>query len=517
MPWANHFQNYEAHLITPGKLNAAGISWFGSPFFLDGFNDRITWSASWNFPNIADIYEEQLNPHNPFQYLYDNSWRNIAVEHETFKFKAGTGMDSITLPCYYTHHGPVVEMDLDGRRAFSARLPNFDGVNYSTGMYRLMKARCLDEFKAVLSDHLIPCWNFLYTDRNTVYWVDNAAIAERTGGYDWRKPVPGWTKRTEWGPYLPLERLPQLLNPTSGFVQNCNNPPWLSTTDSHLDPMQPAPYFQMEVPHAYKQKELLNARGERLLKLLTETKNFTLEDVKGLAFDTYVVPADVIVPLLIKAWSSRGSLHDDPQVAHAIDVLTSWNRSSSQHSIGQTYMYFWGRAYQDLFSGQKFSRFLGYARYKISFDSEEQEMALRALKEAIRQIAMHFGRTDVPWGEVNVARRGRIFPMDGTGLFDVLHPDQGTQQANGQVYDQDGWGHILIVVESEPKEAWSLLPYGESEDRTSPHYADMAKLHSERKLKRFWFTLEEIQDHTQCTWGERKRITRLTERFRRGS
>lgn len=50
MPWANRFQNYEAHLITPGKLNAGGISWFGSPFFLDGFNDRITWSATWNDP-----------------------------------------------------------------------------------------------------------------------------------------------------------------------------------------------------------------------------------------------------------------------------------------------------------------------------------------------------------------------------------------------------------------------------------------------------------------------------------
>ena len=36
MPWANRFQNYEAHLMTPGKLDAAGISWFGSPMFLDG-------------------------------------------------------------------------------------------------------------------------------------------------------------------------------------------------------------------------------------------------------------------------------------------------------------------------------------------------------------------------------------------------------------------------------------------------------------------------------------------------
>ncbi len=64
MPWANRFQNYEAHLITPGKLDAAGISWFGSPVFLMGWNNRITWSATWNEPNISDVYEERLNPDN---------------------------------------------------------------------------------------------------------------------------------------------------------------------------------------------------------------------------------------------------------------------------------------------------------------------------------------------------------------------------------------------------------------------------------------------------------------------
>jgi acyl-homoserine-lactone acylase len=28
MPWDNRFQNYEAHLIVPGKLDVAGISFF---------------------------------------------------------------------------------------------------------------------------------------------------------------------------------------------------------------------------------------------------------------------------------------------------------------------------------------------------------------------------------------------------------------------------------------------------------------------------------------------------------
>jgi acyl-homoserine-lactone acylase len=87
MPWANRFQNYEAHLITPGRLDAAGISWFGSPMFLMGWNDRITWSATWNEPNIADVYIEKLNPKNPLQYLYDGKWKTIRVEQETFRIK----------------------------------------------------------------------------------------------------------------------------------------------------------------------------------------------------------------------------------------------------------------------------------------------------------------------------------------------------------------------------------------------------------------------------------------------
>ena len=89
-----------------------------------------------------------------------------------------------------------------------------------------------------------------------------------------------------------------------------------------------------------------------------------------------------------------------------------------------------------------------------------------------------FGTTEVPWGQVNVTVRGGTFPMDGTGLYDVLHPDDGPEQDSGQIFDNDGWGHVMIVMEGEPKQIWSLLPYGESEDPASPHYNDQTKLQS---------------------------------------
>ena len=272
MPWANRFQNYEAHLITPGQLNAGGISWFGSPFFLDGFNDRITWSATWNEPNLADVYVEEINPNNHLEYRYEGQWRPVRVEHDTCKVQGTNGMETVNLALYYTHHGPVVKFDRARNLAYSVKLPNFRGVNYSSALYGLMKAGNLEEFKAAISRQLMPRWNLLYTDSRNIYSVYNGTVARRNAKYDWSRPVPGWTMETEWGPFLPFERYPQVLNPASGFLQDCNNPPWVCTRGSGLKPLEPEPYFLRQRPRSNAGEEVLNTRGERLSKSWRRTR-----------------------------------------------------------------------------------------------------------------------------------------------------------------------------------------------------------------------------------------------------
>ena len=509
MPWANRFQNYEAHLITPGKLNAGGISWFGSPFFLDGFNDKITWSATYNTPNIADIYEEKLNPQNHLQYSYEGQWKDVRVDQATFRIKSPRGFDSVTLPLYYTHHGPIVKFDKNRSRAFSVKLPNFEGVNYSTNLYLLMKAQNLEQFKSVLGQHLMPKWNLLYSDTENIYWVHNGTVARRADGFNWRKPVPGWTKETEWGPFLPLDVYPQVLNPAAGFLQNCNNPHWVVTLNSGLKPLDPMPYYLQHLPDSRAGLEAINSRGERLFQVLGQSRRLTLDEMKALGTDTYVVPADVIVPLLTDAYVARVKQGADARIARAIELIRAWDHRSSKESAAYTIIHFWGAAYADLFTARKFGRFTSQERKKIEIHSpDEQKMALAALKEALDRMQKLFGKTEVPWGEVNVVVRAGKFPMDGDDMYDVLHPDHGVEQDNGQIYCNDGWGHLMIVMEGNPKEVWSMLPYGQSEDPRSPHYNDQAKLHSQGEIKRFWLTPEEILSHSESVWGDRERINR---------
>ncbi len=522
MPWSNRFQNYEAHLITPGKLDVAGISWFGSPFFLVGFNEKITWSVTWNQPNIADVYEERLNPANSKQYLYEGIWRDMRVESAALRVKQPDGsIKTLSRALYYTHHGPVVGFDDEHHRAFSIKVPNFDGVNYSTGLYALMKANGIASFKAALAKQLIPRWNFLCTTASTIYWVHNALVAQRDTRFDWTKPVPGWLKDTEWGPYLPFSANPQLENPASGFLQNCNNPPWLATRNSGVDPLAPTPYY---LEHPLKAKtvlfdqilkavgrrtgeELLNPRGERVFSLITASnRKFSLEDMIDLGFDTYVLASDVIVPLLDEA-SRDPERRTDMKAQRAVALLRTWNRQSTKDSYAFTYLFYWAKAYQKLYSMEAFGRFVDNARQRIDIrSSKEEQQAWRALDMAVAYMEHTYGRLPVRWGDVNKVARNGVFPVGGADLFDVLHPDTGSEQGNGQIYCDGSWGHMMIVMEGAPKQIWSLLPFGESEHVNSVHYNDQAILHSQRKVKPFWSTPADILANTESVWGDSNRM-----------
>lgn len=517
MPWGNRFQNYEAHLMVPGKLNVAGISWLGSPFFLMGFNDRITWSATWNQPNISDLYEEKLNSHNHRQYSYDGGWREIREEAASFHVKQPGGMQAVSLPLYYTHHGPVVKFDHEHHRAWSIKVPNFDGVNYSFGLYGLMKAQNLEEFKAALARQLIPRWNFLFSDPKNIYWVHNGNVPQRNNSFNWFKPVPGWTHETEWGPYIPFDRYPQLTNPSSGFLQNCNNPFWLATPHSGLDPLMLGPYYLQSPVSPTAGMEALNLRGERLIYELGHHQKFTRDDMVELAYDTYIVPAEVIVPLLLEA--SRSRLKDE-KLRRPLQELNDWNRRSAENSLATTYLHYWAKTYRSAQGEEKYARFLSYERGKIDIhSSREQDSAWHAFVESMDLLEKKFGTLDVPWGKINVVVRNGVFPMDGTSveLFGVLHPDEGPEQADGRILCNDAWGHMMIVVESDaertkPKQIWSLLPYGESEHSDSPHYNDLAQVHSRHQVKPFWFSPHEILAHTESVHGPKNRIQHMRER-----
>ena len=62
-----------------------------------------------------------------------------------------------------------------------------------------------------------------------IVWIN----IKRKLGVDWTKPVDGSDPELEWGDFHPIEELPQVFNPASGFMQNTNSTPFTTTDDGN--------------------------------------------------------------------------------------------------------------------------------------------------------------------------------------------------------------------------------------------------------------------------------------------
>jgi acyl-homoserine lactone acylase PvdQ len=55
-----------------------------------------------------------------------------------------------------------------------------------------------------------------------------------------------------------------------------------------------------------------------------------------------------------------------------------------------------------------------------------------------------------------------------------------------------GGYHTTLTVFTDPIRSYSLAPLGQSSDPASPHYSDLARLLSERRLKPTLFNRDEL-------------------------
>jgi acyl-homoserine-lactone acylase len=205
-------------------------------------------------------------------------------------------------------------------------------------------------------------------------------------------------------------------------------------------------------------EEVLNTRGERIFGVLTRPdKKFTLKQMISMGFDAYVLAADAVIPLLEQALV-HGEPIRDARLRDAMDALKAWNRRSSTDSYAYTYLFYWAKSYETLFSSTDLRRFTSYGRNIIDIHfavgAAEWLACSRRNGESnsgeIRKDSCAMGRNQSRGPRREVA-------IDGTSLFDVLRPDMGLEQPNGQIYCNDEWGHLMMVMEVNPKRIWSLL------------------------------------------------------------
>ena len=484
LPWRAPFQPYEAHLVSREGLNVAGVTVFGLPVILAGHNSRMAWSLAANDADVFDLYELKLDPANRNRYVFEKEMRRMSSQRVHIRVREPQGIRKVERELLYSHHGPVYKAVVD--RAYAVRCSAGDVVNVIGQFYMINRAGDPDGFERALQMLQLPMFHVLYGDvEGRLLYVYSARSPVRAEEFDWRSPVPGWVPDTEWRSMMAYERLPRILDPASDFLQNCNVAPNFATNNSGLEPTNFPPFMGWGG---------LNDRGQRLLTWLSTNRKATLDQLKELARDSYLIVAEELKGFILRAYNRTWwDIYDpDRQLARAVELLRGWDNRASVDSRATLLFSIWKSRFIQLYSGVPAEQ-LNQVRVL-------EELALEGLRMAVEYMITTYGRLDVPWGEVHVIDRGgRLFPVGGSAPgTQALHTTRSIQGDDGLFRVEGGSAYTMVVELAEPLRSWSLQSLGNSEDPDSDNYSDQAAMQASGELKRFRLDNEAITADLQA-------------------
>ncbi|HVK18363.1 MAG TPA: penicillin acylase family protein [Fimbriiglobus sp.] len=503
LPWEGQFFFYESHLTVPGQLNLMGATLVGNPGVTLGFNDHLGWSLTVNAHDSDDIYEVTLTEDGK-HYLYDGRPLPLAKEELTVRVKTNKGVETRKKEVLRSHYGPTIRKPLSGNKALAWKSANFDACDFVEQWYLMGKAKNLREFRRALDMGAAPMFNICYADaEGNCFYLFNGRFPDRPPGHPWEAIVPGGTSATEWNRMLPQARLPFLLNPPGGYVQNCNSSPWYTNLKAPIDRRQ----FPDDLTFNFN-----SLRQQHSLLMLNGDEKLSLDEVMKRKYATKLLLADRVKEDVLKA--ARGQSVNGVDLGEAVKLLEAWDNTASRGSKGGVlFTEFWD-AYTKSFPVTKRADLDKF--YRVPWDEKRpaetpvgignEESARKALAAAVKATTAKYGKLDVAWGDVHRLRRGDLdVPIGGFseqalgdyGPFRVVGygpPKGGKRVATG------GDSYVFAVEFTNPPTAYSISAYSQSSDPKSPHHADQSALFAAEKWKRAWFTEEDIAKNTTRTY-----------------
>ncbi len=301
---------YLTHLATPA-MRVSGVTFPGVPGIVLGHNEHIAWGATNVGPDVQDLYVETFDANGKYKTPTGSAapvTRREEIKVRSNPLKPDT--EIVTLDVVETRNGPIILED--GGKKYALNWTAFDPKNSEfESFYFLNRAKDWSSFKKALQTYGGATQNFVYADvKGNIGWYAAGRIPIRRVG-DGSMPYDGATNDGDWTGSIPFGELPNLYNPSEGFIVTAN---------------------QRIVGTSYKYTQMSRDaappwRARRIYDLLKANTKVAMDDVAAIQLDAFNLPVKNFTEEIVKLKAAS------PETIDAVKLFDGVMRPDSKAAL----------------------------------------------------------------------------------------------------------------------------------------------------------------------------------------
>ncbi len=490
---------YMAHLVAPG-WNVIGGGEPEIPGISIGHNEYGAWGLTVFRTDGEDLYQYDLNPKNPLQYMHNGKWKDIKIIKETLSVK---GEPDREIELHYTHHGPITYLNKKALKAYAVRCAWLEpgGSPYLASL-RMDQAKNWQEFREACSYSNIPGENMIWADvKGDIGW-QAVGIAPIRKNFSGLVPVLG-NGKYEWSGYLPIVEKPNSFNPKKGFIATAN---------------------QNLTPSDYKNWDAIGFtwsdpyRGDRVNEFLGSSDSLSMGDMKKLQVDVTSLPAKSLVPYLekvsFKDFENKQKLKlldwDFRLTPNSVEaaIYVAWENEIMSHAFDR----FVPDKAKSIFTSLQLKTVIDWIESpgNMFLNAKQRDLFVKkTFTSAIADLKKRLGEDTKNWmyGQKNnkhsymVHALGEVSKKEFSEKLNLGPLPRGgnsyTPGSTGSDYRQSSGGSFRMIVNTgDWDSSIGTNAPGQSGNPDSPFYGNLFKDWSEDKYFPVYFSKEKIESAT---------------------
>ena len=534
-PWIGTERFYLVHLTLPGRMDIEGVSLFGVPAVMIGFNDHLAWSHTVSTAYRFTLYKLSLNSANPTQYRYNGQIQDmtaVPLSVEVLNEDGSTTTRHRTL--YRSQYGPMLVLKYGGTpvldwtrsEAFTLRDANLENDRLLDQYSEWNAAQSLDQFKQLHASVLgVPWVNTVASGPGgDAYYGDVSVVPNVTDAQAQSCAVPiyselvgllipglplmdGGRADCQWGtdPDAPApgifgaSHLPRLER--QDWVANSNGSYWLT------NPAQPITGYNRIIGDEGTERSLRTRQGILQIQQRLDGSDglgspnlFDLSNLQKIVLSGHIYSGNLGQDAVVTNLCPMAGIFP---TASACSAIRAWDRRATLKSVGLVvWQEFWKNLLQlstnywtkpfdvnDPVNTPSGLYTAPFAVKKALYDAQTtiENAGLSFIEPLSEQqhcavndtaISIFGGQGEI--GAFTIAEDSDLLSGRRT-----LGPD-GYRIRFGNSYVQ------TVTWDSGGVHAEGFLTYSESTDPASPHYADFTQAYSQQRWYRFPFHPSEI-------------------------